>query len=369
MGASQPQPAMLTPYSDAYMPQGVDERGLWMELDEEERRLRDSRFVIRDTELNNYLRSVLCRTVGDARCRNVRLYVMRIPQFNATMAPNGMMMIWSGLLLRVRNEAELGAVLGHEFGHFELRHSLQGFKQQRTATDFLTWAAILAPNNGSLQTGIAGSVFAFNRAQEKEADMQGLKYLAASTYPSSAAAKVWERLMAEQDATADGRKRKAKHSYSSGFFATHPSELARATYLKAASATIGDDGDDGEAGYRATIAKLLPAFLEDQIKLNDFGGSEYLLQMLADGTWTADLLYARAELYRQRGNPRDLVSATQFYQDAIAKGCANSEVYRGLGLAFIRSQQIENGQAALRRYLTLTPDAKDAPIIAALLAN
>ena len=145
MGASQPQPAMLTPYSDAYMPQGVDERGLWMELDEEERRLRDSRFVIRDTELNNYLRSVLCRTVGDARCRNVRLYVMRIPQFNATMAPNGMMMIWSGLLLRVRNEAELGAVLGHEFGHFELRHSLQGFKQQRTATDFLTWAAILAP--------------------------------------------------------------------------------------------------------------------------------------------------------------------------------------------------------------------------------
>jgi predicted Zn-dependent protease len=146
-----------------------------MELDEEERGLRDSRFVMNDPELNGYVRSVLCRTIGDERCRNIRLYVMRLPQFNATMAPNGMMMVWSGLLLRVRNEAELGAVLGHEFGHFELRHSLKGFQQERTARDIGMWIQILASNNANAnnnQDNMNALVAAFSREQEKEADLQ-----------------------------------------------------------------------------------------------------------------------------------------------------------------------------------------------------
>jgi hypothetical protein len=367
--AHDPKAAPLPPYGDAYTPQSVDERGLWMELDEEERKIRDSRFVIADPELTAYVRSVLCRTVGDERCRNVRLYVLRVAQFNAQMAPNGMMLVWSGLLLRVQNEAELGAVLGHEFAHFELRHSLKGFQQKRGVTDIQMWARILLPDNETIQTDLEGSMFAFSREQEKQADLQGLKYLASSSYPSAAAANIWTRLMAEQDATAQGRKRKIKHSYKAGFFADHPSDLARASYLREEAAKVGDEGDVREAAYRAGIAKWLPVFLDDQIKLNDFGGTEYLLKTLAGDNWTPELLYARAELYRRRGNPRDLVSAAQFYEEAVSKGCSNPEVYRGLGLALMRTRQIEPGREALRRYLSLDPNAKDAPMISALLAD
>lgn len=367
--AAGPDVAPLPPFTYAYQPQGVDERGMWMASDEEERVLRDSRFVISDPELHQYVRGIFCRTVGDERCRNVRIYLLRVPQFNATMYPNGMMTVYSGLMLRARNEAQLAAVLGHEFGHFELRHSLNGFKAQRAATDIMTWASILASNNTSFSEAVAGAFFSYKREQEKEADIQGARYLGHSPYPSSAAADVWEQLMAEQDATELGRKRKAKHRYAAGYAASHPTELTRASYLRQEAAKIGDGGDPAAAAYRRALAKWLPSFLDDQIKLNDFGGTEYVLQSLATDGWTAELLYARAELHRQRGNPRDLVSASQFYQEALAKGYANAEVYRGLGLALLRSQQVAAGQTALRQYLSLAPDAKDAPMISALLAN
>ncbi|HTI66618.1 MAG TPA: M48 family metalloprotease [Caulobacteraceae bacterium] len=361
------------PYAQAYEPTTVDERGLWQQLDDAERQLRDSKFVILDPALNDYVRGVFCRTVGDERCRNVRIYVMRNPNFNATMAPNGMMEVYSGLLLRVRNEAELGAVLGHEFGHFELRHSLNGFKMKRISTDIAMWGTLLIAAGGNdptrFQMGILSRIFAYNRNQEKEADLKGLEYLVSSPYPSAAAANVWERLMAEADATAAGRKQKAQHSYAAGFFADHPTELARAKYLRDAAGKAGDEGDPAAAAYRSALDKWLPAFLDDQIKLNDFGGSDYLLQQLAGDGWTPDLLYARAELYRQRANPRDLVSAAQFYQEAIDKGYAGAEARRGLGLALIRSQQGEQGRTALREYLRMKPDAPDASLISTLVAD
>jgi predicted Zn-dependent protease len=370
--AAENRPAELAPWTQAYTPTTVDERGLWMRADEEERALRDSRSVIKDPALNAYVRSVLCNTVGDDRCGAVRIYIQQVPAFNASMSPNGTMIVWSGLLLRVRSEAELGSVLGHEFGHFELRHTLSGFKNKRSGTDLLAWASVLVNANtyNSMQFDTFSHIFAFNRAQEKDADLLGFRYLNRSVYPSSAAADVWEQLMGEADATAIGRKGKAQHRYVAGVFATHPTDLARATYLRAAALEAGDTGSPERDRHAEVMAKWLPVFLRDQIKLNDFGGSEYILAGLAEHSgWTATLLFARAELYRERGNPRDLVSAAQFYREAIAKGDATPEAHRGLGLALMRSQQLDEGRAALSEYLKLQPEAADAAMITTLIAQ
>src|SRR5687768_9750365 len=75
--------AELPPYTPAYEPRSVDERGVWMEADERERMLRDSPLRIRDENLERYIREVLCREVGADRCTNVRVYVIEIPAFNA----------------------------------------------------------------------------------------------------------------------------------------------------------------------------------------------------------------------------------------------------------------------------------------------
>src|SRR3546814_8668521 len=105
--------------------------GLWRQEDEEERALANLPSLIRDEAINSYVKNVLGAAVGTDRCGAARIYILRIPIFNARMSPDGTMRVFSGLLLRVRNEAELAAVLGHEFGHFEQRHSLARFKAQQ----------------------------------------------------------------------------------------------------------------------------------------------------------------------------------------------------------------------------------------------
>jgi predicted Zn-dependent protease len=104
---------LATPAADPtlYRPVDADERGLWMQMDEAERAMRTSPMVIRDPALNAYVRSVLCKVTGEDRCHNIRLYIVRTADFNAAMAPNGMLEVWSGLLLRVQNEAQLAAAM------------------------------------------------------------------------------------------------------------------------------------------------------------------------------------------------------------------------------------------------------------------
>jgi Tfp pilus assembly protein PilF len=64
-----------------------------------------------------------------------------------------------------------------------------------------------------------------------------------------------------------------------------------------------------------------------------------------------------------------LVSAAQFYGDAIKAGYTAPEARRGLGLSLLRSGQMTDGKAALDEYLRLRPDASDAKAISALMAN
>ena len=368
-------PPPLPTYSGAYQPQGVDERGVWMMADEDERRLRDSPAVIGDAALNGYVRDVLCRTIGADRCGSVRIYILRQAAFNAWMAPNGTMVVHSGLLLRVRDEAELAAVLGHEFAHFELRHSLASYRKRRGAGDIVAWAGVLASGAGtyagvrtyqSIQIGALGGVAAYGRDQERQADLLSMAYVGASPYEPQCFADLWARVMDEADATAHGRRQRSARYDRVAFFASHPTTLERAGYLRTVATDMGKAGIDEGARYRAAMTHWRPQFLADQMKLNDFEGTDYLLGQLAGDRWPADLLFSRGELYRARGNPRDLVAAIGFYRAAIAQDPGDAEAYRGIGLAQMRSRDPE-AAASLRTYLKMRPDAADGAMIATLL--
>ena len=62
---------------------------------------------VNDPVLEGYLQGVTCRLAREY-CSQIRVYVMDVPHFNASMSPNGYMEIWTGLLLRVENEGFLG---------------------------------------------------------------------------------------------------------------------------------------------------------------------------------------------------------------------------------------------------------------------
>ncbi len=369
MGAAPP------PVTDpAFQPQDKDERGLWMVMEEEERKLQSSEFVMRDAALNAYVRSVFCQTTGAAACKPIRIYIVRTPYFNASMAPNGLMMVWSGLFLRMRNEAQLAAVLGHEYTHYRGRHSLRLFRDQKKKSN--AFAALIVPVavlGGGLaaqafQTGLVGSIYGFSRDMEREADSGSIGLLAQAGYDPHAASKVWEQLRAEQDATAAARGKHSRKNDSGGLFATHPPTAERMAELKsqADKSTGAANSKTNRDSYLRALSPFWAEFVDDQIKLNDFGATEYLLLSLAEEGWTGSLLYARGELYRSRGKPEDLKAAAGYFKEAISTGGVNAEAHRGLGLALLRSGDTAGGQAALKAYLAAKPDASDRAMMASL---
>ncbi|MCB2061366.1 MAG: M48 family metallopeptidase [Novosphingobium sp.] len=372
-GTARPQDVDLTipPYSGAYEPQGVDERGLWMEVDEAERQFRDSTHVLKDERLTQWLGEVLCRTVGDDRCASARIYVVRDASFNAAMAPNGLMLVHTGLLARLTSESELATILGHEFAHFERRHTLNQFKKIRASTDLMAWfglaGAAARVDMTSVQNSLIAGIFSYSREQEMEADKLGAAYAKASPYRLNASA-VWKRVIEEDNARREARGlRKRRHKYS-GWLDSHPAEAERQEYLAELEAKVGDEGDPGVEAYREAIAPVLPMLLDELLRRNDFGGVDYILRSRGElAGWSGPLLYAQGELYRQRGNPRDLVTAREFFTQSMNYPDAPAESWRGLGLCAIRLGDREAGREALAEYIRRAPDAQDVGMMKLLV--
>jgi Zn-dependent protease with chaperone function len=365
-----PAAARTSPVGAGYVPTDKDERGFWLQVEELEREIKTSAFVIRDPALNAYVRGVFCRTVGAAACAPVRIYLLRTAGFNAGMYPTGMMVINSGLLLRMRDEAQLAAILGHEYTHYTHRHQIKIFRDMKRKAGAAAWMSLLpvgglaaAAALSVAQIGMAASIFSFSRDQEAEADAVSVPLMATAGYDPNEAWHVWEQLRAEQDATAAVRKVKSRKDKDGGIFGSHPPTAERLAALKGLAATQPAGGVDGRSAYVTALRPWWPQLVDDQVKLNDFGGTEFVLGRLAENGWTADLLYARGELYRTRGRPDDLTQAAGFYRAATAMADAPAEAWRGLGLVELRAGRDIEGRAALARYLKARPDAADRSMI------
>ncbi|MGH8643036.1 MAG: M48 family metallopeptidase [Gammaproteobacteria bacterium] len=111
-------------------------------MDKLEHSFKTSSLLVRDATINRYINGVVCRVAGP-HCQDIRVYLVRIPEFNASMAPNGVMQVWSGLLLRAENEAQLAYGIGHEIGHYLRRHSLQQWHDVRRKSSLFAYVNIL----------------------------------------------------------------------------------------------------------------------------------------------------------------------------------------------------------------------------------
>ena len=362
---SGPEP-VYPPYTGSYDPEDEDERGIWQQMEELEREAIARKDVIRDDSLSGYLQDVLCETVGPERCTGVRIYVLRDASFNAGMYPNGMMIVHSGALLRLRSEAELAFMLGHEFAHFEERHGLQSFKKARAATDIAIFASSFGMIGSLVGLLAISDLFTFSREQEKEADMLSSEFLAASPYTPRASADVWVRMLDEDAARAVERDRRAKGK-KTGWLDSHPAPFVRATYLDRSEEFAGVEGEDRRDRYALAMRPFLTDFFDDQLQRNDFAASEYIVEEMAAGNWDADLLLLRGELYRNRGEPADLATAIEAYSQAIELGNTDPRTWRGLGLAHMRAGARVQGQEALKTYLEMEPDAPDAPMMSMMI--
>lgn len=334
---------------------GSDEGGLWATMAREEQRLRRSPFLIRDDKLRDYLQGILCRLAGD-HCPDVRVYPVRNANFNANMAPNGMMQIWSGLLLRMDNEAQLAAVVGHEVGHFLQRHSLERLRDAKSKS---AASVVMLPFGlfGLVgQLALLASVYSYSREQERDADTISVRLMNVAGYDSSQASEVWGNLLAELKARPN-----ADAATSSVLFASHPPSDERRDALRALGKA---DGDRAEQAYRERMAAWQIEFLEDEIKRGQYPETIALLdRKLALEPQRPDLLYARAEAKRLRGQDKDVEQALADLHAASAMPDTPAQAHRSLGLMLRERKDNAGAAAAFTRYLEAAPAAPDAGLI------
>lgn len=334
----------------------TEEGGLWAIMDREEQRLRRSPFRLRDEWLGAYLTDLACR-LGGTHCPDIRVYAVRAPYFNASMAPNGMMQVWSGLLLRVDNEAQLAAVIGHEIGHYLQRHTLQrlrDMKEKAALAQFLGLFGLVGAV-GALAT--LASALAFSRDQEREADRIGISLMKRSGHDPREAATIWANLLEELRATPG-----ADPAKDSIMFATHPSSEERRSTLESLAA--GADGQRGEEAWRQRIAPLRRGLLDDELKRGRPWETVALTtRLIAREPGHPDLLYARGEAYRQRASDGDDALALADLEAAATTGKAPPQVHRSLAELHRVAGREDAARDALRRYLEAAPDAPDAAMI------
>ena len=352
---------------------GSDEDELWYAMDRAEKELQVSPLLVRDAALNAYVRDVACRVTADY-CTDLRVYIVDLPYFNAMMAPNGMMVVWTGTLLRAQDEAELALVLAHEFAHFRERHTLQAWRKAKRTSAFLATFGLLTYGGGvglvGSLAGIAGaaSLLQFSRGVEREADSLGFGAALAQGYDPGAGVRLWERMVREEDARSYGKQIPV--------FASHPRSRERLEDVRAAAAqarAAGRAGDrTGRAEYRAATCGFLQEWLEGELSRRMYDTSIQVLadlRPLADANEQATYAFFQAEAHRRRGKAGDREAAERLYAEAVALEAPPADAWREHGLVLRARGMRAEAAAALRRYLELDPAADDAAFVRRYLAE
>lgn len=343
-----------------------DEQGLWMEIEDYELALNKSALLVRDPELVNYLQAVVCRVAGDY-CNDIRVYLVRNPNFNASMTATGMMQVWTGLLVRASSTDELAAVIGHEIAHYTRLHTLERLRKLRSSATTgsifdIGLTVLTGVNTGGLaQSATMLGVLSFSREQESEADFLGARLVAEAGLDPHASYQVWEKIIAEEKAA-------VAKSRDPGMFAkTHPNSEDRAAELKEFVLARYGPADLEHAIDPALLAVLNNHYLflmEDQIDTNRFGRTQELLQRhSALGIEPSLVRYFYGEMFRQRGAEGDLELAMASYRHSIEGGAAPPEAYKNLGYLYLKTDNPESAKLSFLEYLERSPDASDRAMI------
>jgi predicted Zn-dependent protease len=153
-------------------------------------------------------------------------HVIQDDQLNAWAMPGGKMVVYSGLIEKLKlNDDELAAIMGHE-----IAHSLREHARERVSREMATQLGVSVAGAvlgvGELGTQLGGMLaqvtftLPHSRTQEIEADRLGVELAARAGYDPYAAVSVWQKML------------QAGGSGGPQFLSTHPSPENRLADLK-----------------------------------------------------------------------------------------------------------------------------------------
>jgi predicted Zn-dependent protease len=191
---------------------------------------------------------------------------------NAYAFPGGTVAATRGIMLELNNEAEFAALMGHEVGHVNARHSAQRAGQAMVAQVAVATAAIAASayDRSASYTpliNIAGTIGAsallssYSRDNEREADHLGMEYMTRAGYTPEGMVGLMNVLVSQS---------KSKPGLLDTMFASHPMSSERLASMRADAA--GPYGKFASAPVQrerymdstAALRKLKPSIEEQQ---------------------------------------------------------------------------------------------------------
>ncbi|MEQ8879612.1 MAG: M48 family metalloprotease [Cyclobacteriaceae bacterium] len=139
---------------------------------------------------------------------------------NAFCTPGGYIYVYTGLIKYLNSADDLAGVMGHEIAHADRRHSIKQLEKQYGISLLLSIAlGESASQTAQIAGQLAGkgTILAFSRGAESEADEYSVRYLSGTSYACNGAATFFEKLTAE-----------GKSGGTPTFLSTHPSPDNRA---------------------------------------------------------------------------------------------------------------------------------------------
>lgn len=192
-----------------------------------------------DTAATQRVRAIASRIIPqtqvfrpDARNWQWEVNVVQSDQVNAFCMPGGKIMVFTGLINRLRaTDAELAVVIGHEVAHALREHSREQVSQSAAAETVIGIGAAIFGLDGAAD--VAGAAYQsliatrFSRSHETEADRIGLELAARAGYDPRAGVSLWQKMLQASGGSAPPE-----------FLSTHPSGENRIREIESLMATV-----------------------------------------------------------------------------------------------------------------------------------
>ncbi len=272
--------------------------------------------VTQDKALNAYISDVGNRMLPVVHRKDMpyNFQCVNATYINAYAFPGGSIAVTRGILLELENEAELAALLGHELGHVNARHSAEQASKGTISGLLVSGLSVLASSQGAglgsltqqlgtLSQGLFLSKY--SRENENEADALGHEYMTGAKYDSQGFVGLMNML---------NSLNKSHGSSVQMLFATHPMSSDRLekavsrdrgqyTYTKDFSLQKDRYMDNTASLRQMKDAIVLMQEGEKHLAKEDYGKAESAFKSAlkkADRDYTAHLLMAKCMLIQEK---------------------------------------------------------------------
>ena len=232
---------------------------------------------------------------------------------NAYAFPGGSIACTRGILLSLNNEAELAALLGHELGHVNARHTAEQMSKAMLTQAVVSGISLIAGSQGAIygnlasqlgQVGAGALLASYSRDNERQADALGMEYMVRAGYSAEGMVGLMNILQ---------NTGKHKPSAIELMFATHPmSEERYQTAVQTANTTYKASQDkplyrerymDHTARLRAQKGAIeeMQNGEKEMLKKNFSGAENHFRQALklAPNDYTALVMMSKNQLLQK----------------------------------------------------------------------